>query len=179
MFPNSIAAFGEKDEISRDQYAADTQARTRNINLMLQMLRAKSYNIDPQAIPTGVATPLTFDTELIIRTQPFLHEPTIAPTHFTAQADGLYVAVGEIGLPAYAGTILSIFVRVNGVLAAAGNARQQVIPSGANGNRIQVYNLIQMAYLDYVEFLVFHDAPGALNTDVATTWGSLLLASRL
>lgn len=182
MFPNSIAAFGSKDDkINRDQYAADFQQQTNNVNNMLQMLRCKAYNSTPQVIPTAAATALVFDTDIHSIGFPALHFPSLFAigARFTAQADGFYMFVGQVGFPAFVGTVVALSVMVNGILDTGGNARGRSVPNAAAASRTQVIDVRQLAYGDYAEFLVTQDSGGNLNTEVSVTWGSATLLSRL
>lgn len=158
-------------------YFQDQVQQFQQLNTMLQMLRAKAYNSVVQAIATGVTTPLTFDTEIYDIGN--LHESVTNPTRFTAQATGLYLMVGQIGFPAFAGTLLAMQAMVNGVSTTGGNARSRIVPNAAFANRVQVTDLQVLSYGDYVEFNAFQDSGGNLNTDVAATWGSVILLSRL
>lgn len=180
MFPNSIAAFGSKDDrISRDQYAADFQQQTNNLNNMIQMLRCVSYKIATQSIPNAVGTALEFDTDVIsIPPTPSIHNAATFPSRFVAVANGYYEAMGQVSFTGLtAGTFVQLFTRVNGV--APTPTGRQAVSAHATATAIQVRMVYRLAYLDYVDFVVRQDNGGAFNTDVQFTFGSLTLLSRL
>lgn len=181
-----LGTAGDANEpIRRRQYFADFLNLIQQLNLLLQMQRALAYNSTDQTIGTGVWTALTFDTNAVDITGKQVdlwgvHSTVSNTSRFTANANGYYNITGQIGFrSSAAGTQRDIEVYVNGAVYTP--RAVCVIPIGANvvGVTTQISIDLYLRSTDYVEFFVFQDTGGNLNTSAAVTWGSLTLLSRL
>jgi hypothetical protein len=120
---------------------------------------------------------LTFDTNKV--DIGFLHSVTTNPTRFTAKVKGFYYCLGQVDfLNSTTGTSRAIQVRVNGSSPSTAAPWVITVPN-ANATRVQVSGVLALEYLDYVEFWVFQDSGGSITTGPQSTWGSVVLISRL
>jgi len=115
-----------------------------------------------QSIPTGVATPISFDT---VRWDTGGFFNAASPTRFTANTTHVYEMTGNFEFtPSTGGNHREIMIRLNGTTIIAKNADRN--PS-AYEEVLIVSCLWQMNEGDYVELLAYHDRGSAL--DVAKT----------
>lgn len=177
MTPVATASSGLKEQLSRNQNLADANEVTGQLNTMLQMARVKALQGAPQALPNAAWTALAFGLEdTIIVDYWNMHEGIVNPSRFTAPADGLYLAIGQVYITFDSGgSARAIAVKVNGLdVTGRPSTNTSLTPFILN-----VVTVLWLNYLDYVQFLVFQDSGGALNTNIDSTYGELVLLSRL
>lgn len=131
--------------------------------------RSKATKVAAQSIPGSTFTALTFDTNTY-DVGP-VHSTSSNPTRFTAPTGGagIWLFSGTAGIVPGAGTLRVLAVFRNGVEIA----RVSASPLGGGWNTdINISIPVLIADADFVEFQVFQDSGGALNTVPAETFGS-------
>jgi hypothetical protein len=152
------------------------------LNTMLQMQRSIAYKSTPQAVASGAfGAALTFDTNQTDNGSPArIHDPGSNPTRFTAQAQGLHLAIGQVRFDALgAGVLSQIYIKINGAIPTFVAGQFISSPAAANNFTALVVQPMELKYLDYIEFFAAQVTGGPLNTIEQFTWGSLILLSRL
>lgn len=131
----------------------------------------RTYNSVAQAVPNGVPTALTFDTN---RYDPFsMH----SVTRITIPRSGNYVVGGCIEFAAAAGGYRRISVRANGVTEVVA---QSTLSLGAGADTvINTECIYQFTSGDYLELVAFQNSGGPINANAAPNYSAEFWCGRI
>ena len=135
-----------------------------------------THSLD-QAIPTGVSTVLTFDTENFDTDN--MHDLVTNPERVTINTAGKYHVGGAVQIEANSsGEKRQLFVRLNGSLIIA-NSQLAKVNTGAEATIIQASTVFDLAASDFVELLVMHDQGAALDVETANAYSPIFWAHEI
>lgn len=135
----------------------------------------KVLNPGAQSIPNGVATALTFDTELWDTDS--IHDTVVNPSRFTAKTPGLYCFHASLDWTPNATGLRQIWWTRNGAnLTEFAHVTDEGSASAA-ANRMQGQVTLQLAAGDYVEFVVYQTSGGALTVPGSQAVSAFQVAS--
>lgn len=120
-----------------------------------------------QALTTGVAAAVTFDTEGFDTDA--MHDPATNPTRLTAKTAGLYLVFGYVNFGANAVGIRQAYIRKNG---AGVEAAININAAAAGTTQAPVSALVLMAANDYVELVASQTSGGNLNALAGSQFGA-------
>lgn len=137
---------------------------------------ATAYATNVQTLATATSVPLTFDLATISNYNIWV---AASPTRFTAPADGLYLAIGQLCLDVGAANkFFNLTIWLNGNATTP-----RIDSSGTMGNigqcdRIQTSAVLPLTAGDYVTFVGLQITGGNLNTITNPgCWGTLVRLS--
>lgn len=123
---------------------------------------ARVFRSTVQGIPTGVVTPISFDS---VRYNNGTVWAIGNPTRLTAPVTGRYLIGGSLQYAAVSAGFANVSVRVNGTTPIVASA--DIRPSTSTQETLSVNTIYLLNATDYVELAAFHNASGSVNILVA------------
>ena len=136
---------------------------------------ARVYHNTTQSISDVTVTALSFNSER--DDTDTIHDTSSNTSRLTCKTAGIYLVKGLCGFAANATGLRAGFIRLNG----STDLDALSIPSvGASLNtRVSVSTVYRLAVNDYVEFTVYQNSGGALNTEQAGNYSPEFMMVRM
>jgi hypothetical protein len=138
---------------------ADIQKLANRLDIVVPVAAgARVFHSANQPIPSGVLTPLLFNSERFDNDT--MHDPAGDSSRIICKTAGIYtlsVTVEFAG--ATGGVFRAVQLAVNGVAVASQNQP----PNAANAVDITLATIFQLAVNDYVQVAIYHDRGSALD----------------
>lgn len=138
------------------------------VNFQMFKPVAQLYSVAVQSVPSGAATPLTYDTERIDNDPDGIggHSTSVNTSRFTARYPGWYRISGRYTYAANATGFRGVAVGVNGTQLPDTFAVGPTPSAGLSGH-VATSGEAFLNVNDYAELLAQQTSGGGLNTDTA------------
>lgn len=160
---NAADAVDKQDYITLNQVSnliAGLNAAIAEANLVTPQVLSFAYNTATQSIPSATLTNLTFNANIVDAKN--IHSTTINPTRFTCKEAGYYLIYAQCVPPiGSSGSYFLLRDLINGATVLNTGVDYRA-PSAAVYPCLRTLNIRYLKINDYVEFLTYHDAVGAV-----------------
>lgn len=119
---------------------------------------ARVFNGAQILVPSGVVTPLTFDSERWDTDN--IHSVVLNTDRLTCRTAGKYVAVGQTRWGVSNVGIRALYIRLNNLTDEV--AGQDLFPTATDSPEFEVVTFVDMIVGDFIQLSVFHNAGFAL-----------------